>query len=98
MGLNLLFFHDIALKLNVIPPTNNWVSIVTIKKGVPIIIINIKSDFIEKIKILKKHNNLYYNNDKPIISDFEYDRIKNEILGLEKKHNFLRKLNIHMLM
>ncbi len=54
----------------------------------------IKSDFIEKIKILKKHNNLYYNNDKPIISDFEYDRIKNEILGLEKKHNFLRKLNL----
>ena len=33
----------------------------------------IKNNFIEKIKILKKHNNLYYNNDKPIISDFEYD-------------------------
>ena len=23
IGLNLLFYHDIALKLNVIPPTNN---------------------------------------------------------------------------
>ena len=23
IGLNLLFFHDMALKLNVIPPTNN---------------------------------------------------------------------------
>ena len=29
-----------------------------------------------KIKDLKKHNNYYYNNDSPLINDFEYDKIK----------------------
>jgi len=44
-----------------------------------------------KIKNLKKHNNLYYNNDNPIINDFQYDKIKKELLELENKYPFLRK-------
>ena len=44
-----------------------------------------------KIKSLKKHNNLYYNNDSPIIDDFEYDKIKKELLELENKYPFLKK-------
>ena len=44
-----------------------------------------------KIKDLKKHNNLYYNNDSPIINDFEYDKIKKELLELENKFPFLKE-------
>ena len=55
---------------------------------------DIKNQFKEKIKIIKKHNNLYYNQDNPIISDSEYDRIKNEVLDLEKKFIFLKRLNL----
>jgi len=44
-----------------------------------------------KIKNLKKHNNLYYNNDNPIINDFQYDKIKKELLELENKYPFLKK-------
>ena len=44
-----------------------------------------------KIKNLKKHNNLYYNNDSPIIDDSQYDKIKKELLELENKYPFLKK-------
>ena len=47
-----------------------------------------------KIKNLKKHNSLYFNYDKPIISDSEYDNLKNEIKELEKKNNYLKDLNL----
>ena len=40
-----------------------------------------------KIKELIKHNNLYYEKSRPIISDSDYDNLKNEILKLEKKYN-----------
>ena len=45
----------------------------------------------KKFKDLIKHNKLYYNNDSPTISDFEYDKIKNEVIELEKKYPFLKK-------
>ena len=38
----------------------------------------------KKIKELKKHNKLYYENSSPTISDTEYDKLKKEILDLEK--------------
>tara|TARA_X000001036_G_scaffold37450_1_gene30361 strand:+ start:298 stop:2331 length:2034 start_codon:yes stop_codon:yes gene_type:complete len=60
---------------------------------------NIKSKIIDnykkKINLLKKHNKLYFNNDKPIISDSEYDKLKREITNLEKKNNFLQNLNLN---
>ena len=37
---------------------------------------NISKQFNEKINILKKHNKLYYSDDKPEISDADYDKIK----------------------
>ncbi len=49
----------------------------------------------KKISLLKKHNKLYFNNDNPIISDSDYDRLKKEIINLEKKNNFLKKLNLN---
>ena len=47
--------------------------------------------YLEKVKLLKKHNNSYYIKDKPIISDTDYDILKQEILALEKKFTFLKK-------
>jgi DNA ligase (NAD+) len=44
-----------------------------------------------KIKDLKKHNNYYYNNDSPLINDFEYDKIKKDLLELEDKFPFLKR-------
>ena len=49
----------------------------------------------KKINLLKKHNKLYFNNDSPIISDSEYDSLKQEIINLEKKNSFLKKLNLN---
>ena len=48
----------------------------------------------EKIRFIKKHNKHYYSEDKPRITDAEYDNFKSEILALEKKYNFLQKLNL----
>ena len=42
-----------------------------------------------KIKELKKHNKLYYELSKPIITDSQYDVLKKEILELESKYKFL---------
>ena len=54
----------------------------------------ILSIYKSKIKILQKHNNLYYNNDKPIISDAEYDILKKEVLKLEHNYKFLKNSNL----
>ncbi len=48
----------------------------------------------KKIALIKKHNRYYYNDDKPKISDADYDKLKNEVLDLEKKNVFLKDLNI----
>ena len=34
--------------------------------------------FKKKIKELKRHNDLYFNKDRPIISDGDYDQLKRE--------------------
>ena len=47
--------------------------------------------YIEKKNQLKKYNEAYFKNDKPIISDSEYDHLKFFVLDLEKKYNFLKK-------
>ena len=45
----------------------------------------------KKINEIKSHNNFYYNNDNPKISDKDYDKLKNEVLNLEKKYPFLKE-------
>lgn len=35
---------------------------------------------------IQKHNDLYYNQDAPIISDFEYDKLVHELKDLETKY------------
>ncbi len=51
-------------------------------------------NFKKKVKELKKHNNFYYNNDRPIITDKAYDDLKKEIFDLEEKNIFLKDLNL----
>ena len=36
----------------------------------------IKKNYLEKIKKIQEHNNLYYNKSKPTIADQEYDILK----------------------
>ncbi len=55
---------------------------------------NIINDYKSKIKELKLHNEYYYNNDNPKISDSKYDNLKLEINKLEKKYKFLEALNL----
>ena len=50
----------------------------------------IKKKYLEKIKILKKYNESYYNRSKPIVDDSVYDQLKKEIFELEKKYSFLK--------
>ncbi len=52
------------------------------------------NDYKNKINTLKQHNHYYYNNDNPKISDKDYDTLKKEILLLEQKNSFLKKLNL----
>ncbi len=53
-----------------------------------------KKDIISEHKnilnIIKKHNKRYFVDDKPVISDSEYDKIKISALELEKKYSFLK--------
>jgi len=53
----------------------------------------IKKEHKKKINHLKKHNKLYFSDDNPQISDAEYDKLKVEILELEKKYPYLEKIN-----
>jgi DNA ligase (NAD+) len=47
--------------------------------------------YTQKLNNLIKHNELYYINDNPKISDRDYDILKREIISLEKKYSFLKK-------
>ena len=50
----------------------------------------IRSNYSKKINELKKHNKLYFEDSAPIISDKDYDKIKKDILNLEKKFSYLK--------
>ena len=49
----------------------------------------IKKKYISKINLIKKYNQSYYNDNESIVSDATYDNLRNEILDLEKKFDFL---------
>ena len=53
----------------------------------------IEKIYIEKINQLNKHDKAYFEQDKPIISDKEYDDIKQKILDLEKRYKYLKNKN-----
>ena len=45
-----------------------------------------KKDYYEKINLLNELNKSYYDLDSPILSDFEYDKIKKQLIDYENKH------------
>ncbi|MDC1095917.1 NAD-dependent DNA ligase LigA [Pelagibacteraceae bacterium] len=51
----------------------------------------IKENYNKKIKLIKKHNELYHNEDLPIISDSEFDKLKKQVSLLESKYSFLKQ-------
>tara|TARA_Y100000816_G_C26098226_1_gene581518 strand:- start:357 stop:1895 length:1539 start_codon:yes stop_codon:yes gene_type:complete len=52
--------------------------------------LKIKEDYLQKIKLINKYNKYYYSESKPLVDDSTYDKIKHEILNLEKKYSFLK--------
>ena len=53
----------------------------------------IEKTYIKKIKELKKYDKAYFGKDSPIISDHDYDKIKQEILDLEGRNQYLKHKN-----
>ncbi len=45
----------------------------------------------KKIKLIKKYNKHYYENDNPIVTDANFDKLKKEIIELESNNEFLKK-------
>ena len=50
----------------------------------------VKENYNKKIKEFEKHNKLYYDKSFPSIPDSEFDKLKKEILDLEKKYPSLK--------
>ena len=53
----------------------------------------VKEIYTSKIKLLKKYNQNYFDENKSLVSDQEYDKLKKEILNLESEYNFLKSKN-----
>ena len=53
--------------------------------------IDIQDDYNKKLDLLKKYDHNYFNLDSPLVSDSKYDKLKRELLSLEKRHKFLKK-------
>ena len=54
---------------------------------------NIQKQYDSKIKELIELNEYYYNYSNPKTEDYNYDKLKQEIINLEKKYNFLSNKN-----
>ena len=50
----------------------------------------IKKNYLKKIKEFKNNSKYYYEKSEPKISDFEFDKLKQQILELEKDYNYLK--------
>ena len=49
----------------------------------------VEIEYLKKIDLVHKYNKHYYDKDKPIVSDQDFDLLKNDIINLEKKYLFL---------
>ena len=50
---------------------------------------NIEKKYLKLVKEIQKYNEFYYDKSSPIVSDKEYDRIKNEVFKIEKYNKYL---------
>jgi len=53
----------------------------------------IETNYKKKIKLLTNYNKNYYDKSNPLVSDKEYDNLKQDILLLEQKYKFLNSSN-----
>ena len=53
----------------------------------------IYKEYLKKIKLIQRHNQLYYNKNKSDIRDSQFDILKKEVLDLENKYKFLKDKN-----
>src|SRR6056300_1525060 len=51
---------------------------------------SIQIEYNEKISLINKFNKFYYDDNDPKVTDQKYDKLKKEILELEKKYRFLK--------
>ena len=49
----------------------------------------INRKYLNKIKLFQKYNKHYYNLNQPLVDDSEFDKLKLEIINLEKQYKFL---------
>ena len=49
---------------------------------------SLSKEYRKKLSLLEKYNKFYYQNQKPLVSDKEYDELKSEILELESNYGF----------
>ena len=49
----------------------------------------INRKYLNKIKLFQKYNKHYYNLNQPLVDDSEFDKLKFEIIDLEKQYKFL---------
>ncbi len=47
---------------------------------------SLKKDYLYKIRLINKHNKLYYEKSNPKVSDYDYDQLKKEIIEIESKY------------
>ena len=50
----------------------------------------IEKTYNKKIDLIKHYNQKYYDENKSEISDSEYDKLKKEVIELEKSHDYLK--------
>ena len=55
---------------------------------------DIRKKYDEQKKLLDKYNHHYFNLDAPLITDSKYDKIKKEIVAIEKNYPFLKNKKI----
>ncbi len=53
----------------------------------------INQKYSKKIKLFKKYNKHYYDLNDPLVNDQEFDKLKQEIIDLEKKYEYLNSIN-----
>ncbi|MFL2893686.1 MAG: NAD-dependent DNA ligase LigA [Candidatus Pelagibacter sp.] len=55
---------------------------------------NIIKDYKTKIDTLLNYNKYYYQKSSPLVDDKDYDKLKKDIINLEKNFNFLKKYEL----